>query len=96
MKTSTIQKEIDRINDLYDRSAVIEKNSEMEYGFVTEKAQKQARKLLDRSEAATEKLISRLHDKGLCSVLGVTGDETNNDCFRDISQLWTIGDGTWC
>lgn len=96
MKKSTIQKEINRINDLYDQSTVIESNSDIEHGFVTEKAQARARKLSDRSEAATEKLISRLHEKGLCSELGVTGDEAYNECFNGIDQLWTIGDGSWC
>ena len=96
MRAATIQKRINEINGMYDAAALIESESERLYGFVTPTAHAKYLKIHERMDRLTETVIATLHNKGLCSVDGVTIEDAANDRFANIESLFTLGDGSWC
>ncbi len=96
IRKQTIVTAVAKINDLDSKRMDLESAAEREFGFVTEKVQKQADKLEERSEKEFAKIVARLHGDGLCSEYGVAAAEADQDIFAGIESLWAIGDGTWC
>ena len=96
MRNATIKSRCQKLIDLYEEYSAIERNAEAEYGFVTQKAQAKADKVLARYEKLRDDTIATLHARGLCSEEGITSDEANNPLFANVEGLHEIGDGCWC
>ena len=96
MKTSTIQKRVTEIVELREKKMKLESDCERDYGFVTQSVESKVDRLEKRAQTKQDKLVSLLHDSGLCSEDGVTSDEADHPTLRGIDQLFEIGDGSWC
>ncbi len=101
MRPATIAKRCAEISEIYSRRFEIEKESEREYGFITDKAESKIDKLNKKAEKVADDVRAKLFAKGWASEDGLTSEEADALVDRfpeliEVGNLFDLGDGSWC